>query len=202
VSFRKSLSWITTILTLYLPVSRAAAQQTPPPQPLNLVVVEGQGAIHNVRERQGRDAAVVRVEDAARQPVAGAAVTFTLPSQGAGGDFLNSEKTLVVTTDAQGHAVARGMRPNSQPGKFEMRVTASYQGQTASATVTQFNMAVQSSKSGGGSGKWIAILAIAGGGAAAGIIVATQGSSSSTPTPQPRPPLSITAGSGAVGPPQ
>ena len=200
MSFRKSVSWITTILTLYLPVSCAAAQQTPP-QPLNLVVVEGQGAIHNVRERQSRDAAVVRVEDATQQPVGGAAVTFTLPSQGAGGDFLNGEKTLVVTTDAQGQAVARGMKPNSQAGKFEMRVSASHQGQTASTIVTQFNMAVQSSNSGWGSGKWIAILAIAGGGAAAGIVVATQGSSS-TPTPAPRPPLSITAGSGAVGPPQ
>ena len=166
-----------------------------------MLVVEGQGVIHNVRERQSRDAAVIRVEDASQQPVAGAAVTFTLPAQGAGGAFLNGEKTLVVTTDAQGRAVARGMKPNNQPGKFEMRVTVSHQGQTASATVTQFNMAVQASKPGGGSGKWIAIVAVIGGGAAAGAVYATRGSQSSTPSQPARPPLTISAGSGSVGPP-
>lgn len=199
---RKTVSWITTILSCYPLVPSSVAQQGQPPQPLSLIIVEGQGAIHNLRERQSRDAAVIRIEDASQQPVVGAAVTFTLPSQGAGGDFLSGEKTLVVTTDAQGRAVARGMKPNTQPGKFEMRVTASHQGQTASASITQFNMAVQTSKSGGGGGKWVVILALIGGGAAAGVVLATQGSQSSTPG-QPGPPaLTITPGSGSVGPPQ
>lgn len=177
-------------------------QETGAASQLKVVIVEGQGAINNIRSRTGREM-IVRVEDENQQPVAGASVVFTLPSQGPSGTFVNNEKTLVLTTDNLGTAVARGLTPNRVEGKMEIRITASHQGKTASATITQFNMAVQNQKSGGGNGKWIAILVAAGAAGAAGAVLGTRGNSSGpTPTPTPPPAISISPGSGSVGPPQ
>lgn len=170
---------------------------------VNIVITEGQGVINNVRLRTARTLAV-RVENEKQQPLVGATVTFTLPMVGASGAFANGAKTLVVQTDANGTATAPGMRPNSVTGKLEIRVTASYQGRTASATITQFNMNVDSQTSQkSGNGKWIAILLAAGGAGAAGAILGTRGSSPASPSaPAPRPTISLTPGSGSVGPPQ
>src|ERR1700750_980899 len=80
-------------------------------QMLNLVVVEGEGAINNVRQRTARDP-IIRGEDENHKPVGGAAVVFTLPSQGAGGSFASGAQTLTVMSNNQGLAVARGFKPN------------------------------------------------------------------------------------------
>src|SRR5579863_5849082 len=53
---------------------------------LSIVILEGEGAINNIKQRTAREP-IVRVEDENHKPVAGAAVVFTLPSQGAGGTF-------------------------------------------------------------------------------------------------------------------
>lgn len=202
-SMRKFLQKITACVAVWLscwqPMPLLANQ--PEPQ-LNVSVVEGQGAINNIRQKSVREM-VVLVEDEKRQPIPGASVVFTLPSQGPSGAFVNGEKTLVVATDSLGKAAARGLTPNSVAGKMEIRVTASHQGKTASATITQFNMAVQNAKS-GGSGKWIAILAAVGAAGAAGAVLGTRGGSSPAPTAPPPPPavITISAGSGSVGPPQ
>ena len=55
---------------------------------INIVIVEGDGAINNVRQRVAREP-IVQVEDENRKPIAGAAVTFLLPNQGAGASFAN-----------------------------------------------------------------------------------------------------------------
>jgi hypothetical protein len=169
---------------------------------LNVIIIEGQGAINNVRQRATRDI-VVLVEDQQHQPVSGASVAFALPSQGPTGNFVNNEKTLVVTTDSEGKAIARGMKPNNLAGKFEIRVTASYHGQTATTAITQFNMAVQNPKP-TGNAKWIAILAIVGAAGAGGAVAATRGSKSATPAQggTASTPIGITPGTGTVGAPQ
>jgi hypothetical protein len=186
--------WLSCV-TMTLP---ADAQQQ-----LNIVVLEGQGAINNIQLRASRDLAV-QVEDENHQPLAGASVVFTLPSQGSSGSFVHGDKTLVVTTDAQGKAVAHGMTPNKVAGKMEIRVNASYQGKTASVTITQFNMAVQNTQKSGSSKKWVAILLVAGAAGAAGAVLGTRGSSPpSTSTPPPTPSvISISPGPGSVGAPQ
>src|ERR1035437_4688871 len=73
------------------------------PTDLNIVVVEGEGAINNVRQRVAREP-VVRVEDENHKPIAGAAVVFTLPTEGATGEFSNGGKSLTMITDSQGRA--------------------------------------------------------------------------------------------------
>src|SRR5262249_36872070 len=115
IRLNRSVAW----LALWTCSFQCIAQE-PQASALTITVLEGQGAINNVKQRSTRDAAVVRVDDAAKQPVSGASVVFTLPSQGAGGAFSNGEQTLIVTTDAQGKAVARGLKPNNIAGKFDI----------------------------------------------------------------------------------
>lgn len=168
---------------------------------LNLIVVEGEGAINNIRQRTARET-IVQVEDENHKPVAGAVVVFTLPSQGAGGTFANGAQTLTVTTDAQGRAVAQGLRVNRVAGKWQMRINASSGSRTATATVTQTNAAAAAAGAGAGAAAGISakaiviIVAVAGAAAAGGAVAATHGGGGSTPSP-----TTISAGAGTVGHP-
>lgn len=175
---------------------------------LNLVIVEGDGAINNIRQRTAREP-IVQVEDENHKPVAGAAVMFALPSQGAGGTFANGSHTLTVMTDSQGRAVAHGLRPNSVQGQFQIHVTASHNGQVANTTITQSNAVVAgaagAAAAAGISGKLIAVLVIAAAAAAGGAIYATHsGGSSNNSSSIPAGPslVTISAGTGTVGAPK
>jgi hypothetical protein len=176
------------------------------PAKLNLVVVEGDGAINNIRQRTAREP-IVQVEDENHKPVAGAVVVFLLPNQGAGGTFANGAHSLTVIADEQGRAVARGLRPNTGQGQFQIHVNASFNGQTASATLTQTNAlsAAGAAVAGGISAKLIAALITVGAAAAAGgAYYATHsggGGSNNTSTPTPTA-TSIAAGVGTVGAPR
>jgi hypothetical protein len=188
------MRFLSLLLALWIPASAQVAPM------LNLVVVEGEGATNNIRQRTAREP-VVQVEDENHKPVAGAVVVFTLPSNGAGGAFANGAKTLTMVTDNKGQAVARGLRPNGIKGQFQIRVNASYQGRTASANISQTNAVLSASGAaahGGISGKLIAVLAVAGAAAAGGAYWATH-SGSGTPAPVT---TTIAAGAGTVGPPR
>lgn len=171
------------------------------PSLLEIVIVEGEGAINNVKQRVNRDP-IVQVEDENHKPVAGAAVVFFLPSNGPGGVFANGGTTLTTATNAQGQAVARGIRFNNQAGSMQIRVAASFAGLTASAIITQTN-ALGTSASGASSGgmslttKLLIVGAIVGGGIAAGVIIANRGGGSSSNNPST---ITITPGTVTVGP--
>src|SRR5580658_8173921 len=107
---------------------------------LNIVIVEGEGTLNNVKQRVNREP-IVEVEDENHKPVAGAAVVFSLPNSGPSGTFANGSQTLTVTTDATGRAAATGIHPNHVLGKLQIRVTASANGLSASAVITQTNIA-------------------------------------------------------------
>ena len=172
------------------------------PTSLQILIVEGEGAINNVKQRVNREP-IVQVEDENHRPVAGAAVIFFLPNDRPGGVFANGNTTLTTTTNAQGQAVARGIRFNNQAGSMQIRVAASFAGQTASAIITQTN-ALGGAASGAASGgmslttKLLIIGALVGGGIAAGLIVANRGGTSTT-TPGT---VTISPGTVTVGGPQ
>src|SRR5258708_17658844 len=124
------------ILTCLLLTRLASAQDAPK---LFINIVEGEGALNNVKQRVNREP-IVQVEDENHKPIAGAAVVFFLPTSGPGGAFANGSQTLTVTTDSLGRAAATGIRPNHQTGQMQIRVTASHGGLTASAIITQMNI--------------------------------------------------------------
>jgi hypothetical protein len=170
------------------------------PTSLRIVIVEGQGAINNIKQRINREP-IVLVEDESHKPVAGASVTFFLPNQGPGGTFSNGTNSLTTSTNAQGQAVARGIRFNNQAGAMEIRVAASIAGQTASAIITQTNVLGSASSGGPGGGmsrttKILILAAVVGGGAALGVL-ATHRGGSTTATPS----TTITPGTVTVGAP-
>jgi len=170
------------------------------PTSLQILIVEGEGAINNVKQRVNREP-IVQVEDENHKPVAGAAIIFFLPNDGPGGAFANGSTTLTTSTNAQGQAVARGIRFNNQAGSMQIRVAASFAGLTASALITQTNVlggAATSASSGGMSltTKLLIIGAIVGGGIAAGAIVANRGGGSPAATPGT---ITITPGTVGVG---
>jgi hypothetical protein len=165
----------------------AYSQEAAAPK-LNILIIEGDGAINNVRTRVAREP-IVEVTDENHKPVAGAIVSFTAPNSGAGGTFGSSGRLFTVTTDQNGRAVGRNFRPNNQVGQYQIRVTANFQGLTASATITQSNIlgaAVAGAAGGGlfglGLPATIAVVGAAVAGTVLGVRAATGGGGGKTAT--------------------
>ena len=182
------------------PAQVTPGETTPTAQPskLNINVVEGAGAVNNVRTRAAHEFAV-EVDDENDRPVPGVVVTFFAPNEGAGGTFAGDSQLLTVMTDKDGRAVAGSFRPNSTVGDYKIQVTATYADQTASATISQTNQAppVTAAKK---SNKKILILVAVGAAVAvgAGAGLAGHGSSSSSSTSSTTPTATLGVGSGAT----
>jgi hypothetical protein len=196
---------LTFVLIHYLAFPPVSGAQTIPAE-LRIVVLQGEGATTNIRQRASSEP-LIRVEDEKQNPIADAVAVFTLPTEGATGEFSNASKTLTVTTDQRGQAAATGLKMNSIPGKVPIFISVSYRGLSARTIMTQFSVAPPGAKVGekSGHGKLIAILAIVGAGAAGGAVAAThKGGSSPTasiPPPAAPTPIGITTGSGTIAPP-
>jgi hypothetical protein len=106
----------------------AAAQLVKPaeaaPQKLMISILDGDGALNNIRQRDAREP-IVQVTDENHKPVAGALVLFTIHggSGGAGATF-DGAQTLTVRTGEDGIAHASGMQVAKSPGSFTVSVTA------------------------------------------------------------------------------
>jgi len=190
------------------------AQETRP-KSLNIVIVQGDGAVNNVRERVAREP-IVEVQDENHKPIGGAVVTFLLPNSGPSGTFLNGSRILTVTTDQAGRAVATGMQPNTINGPMQIRISANFQGMTTNATITQTNAVGAAAGSSAGSaaggvaggggglsgGVIAAIVAVAAGAAIGAAVALGGGSKNGTSTPPPTvTPTTIGLGNGTVGHP-
>lgn len=197
------LCFLSVLLLLQGNSATASSQAQAPPAGITIRFAEGQGAINNVNRGTAFEP-VVEVLDEQGLPVKDAAVTFTLPVIGPGGTFPDGGKLLIVRTDENGRAVARGMRPNRLPGQFEIRVTANYKGQSTTSVLTQTNAAPSTAEHSSGR-KWLIILGIVGGAAAAGVVASSGGGGSSAPasTGAAAPPAgSVTPGAPGFGAPR
>ena len=156
---------------------------------LNINVVEGAGAVNNVRTRAARELGV-EVDDENDKPVPGAMVTFFAPNEGPGGTFAGDSQLITVMTDKEGRALVNSFRPNGTAGDYKIQVTASYGDQVANATISQANQIPTvttgaSSHNGKKVGIIVAVVAVAGVGAALGLGHGGSNSSSSTGTTTP-----------------
>ena len=171
------IPWIAAIAALAVVAQPAAAQQANNAA-LRIVVIEGEDAV-NVIQQKTAVAPIVEVRDVNNLPVSGATVTFSL---GPGASF-GGQSTLTVVTNAAGQATATGLTPTAA-GAIQIQATATFQGQTAIATIAQSNVltaaevasttAAGASGTGGGSGGG-STAAAGGGGGAGGISGTTLG---------------------------
>ncbi|HEY1755506.1 MAG TPA: hypothetical protein VGG72_08930 [Bryobacteraceae bacterium] len=102
-------------------------------QGLNIEVLEGEGAINNLRLRTAREA-IVQVQDENHKPLAGALVLFSIKG---GNPFART--VLSATTDSTGQVRANLVQLHPKAGQFEIHVKASYQGRTATQVIHQTN---------------------------------------------------------------
>jgi hypothetical protein len=152
---------------------------------LKIVVLEGEGAI-NIIQQKTAVAPVIEVRDRNNQPVAGAIVRFAIQK---GQASFNGARTLSVSTDAAGRATATGLTATGR-GALQIAASATFQGQTAAATIAQTTVMTTaeastaagtgSATAGGGRLSHVAVAALVGGAGAgiAGALVASKKSSS------------------------
>ncbi|MBK5294575.1 MAG: hypothetical protein JJE04_23205 [Acidobacteriia bacterium] len=166
---------------------------------LKISTLEGEGAKNNTRARTAV-APVVEVKDADDKPVAGAEVVFQLPPVGPSGAFNGWLKSQTVRTNEKGVATVTGYTPNSEQGRFNIKVTAASGAQTGSAVIAQSN--VDGPTAGGKkSGGWWKVALIAGGAAVAiGVGVAAGGDDAAATAAKV--PVTITSGGVTVGSPR
>lgn len=158
------LTWALAVVGLLTGWTPVRASQAPPSDDLKIVIIDGDGFTNNLKRRIAREP-IVEVRDRNDKPVAGAAVTFTLPSNGPSGTFANNSRVFRAVTGPDGRATSDTFRANNLPGQFNILVAASYQGQTASAVIAQTNIAAVGAGIGAG-----ATLAIVGAVAAAAAV--------------------------------
>ena len=181
--------------SLIFPTALAQA----PAAGLQIVILDGDEATNNIRQRTAREP-IIQVEDENHKPVAGAAVVFLLPNDGAGGTFPGGARTLTTVTDSKGQAVARGLRPNHTAGRYQIRVQVSHEGKTGQTTISQTNVAVAGAAAGAGlMPKWLMVVVV-GAVSATVATVATHGGSGATPSTNV--PVAVIPVGGSVGAPR
>jgi PEGA domain-containing protein len=152
--------------TLRTRLTSPRPQNAPGQAALKIVVLEGEGAV-NIIQQKTATAPVIEVRDQNDLPVAGAAVRFGIRS---GRAAFSGARTLSVTTDAAGRAIATGFAPTGS-GALQITATATFQGQAAAATIAQTTVttvAQAAAVSGAGAGASGGASAGAGAGAGGG----------------------------------
>jgi hypothetical protein len=184
----------TAILLIgYLPRLHAQANAQSPG--LVITILDGEGALNDIRQRTAREP-IVEVQDENHRPVAGAAVLFSLPSSGPGGTFAGGVQSFSTVTDSAGRAVAHGLQPNNVSGSYNIHVHVSFNGSSSDTDIHQQNVSGQSSVAHHAThalgAKAITLIVVAGAVAATvATVLVTQGGSSTV----------ISAGPPTVGPP-
>ena len=117
------------------------------PHALQITILDGEGALNNIRERTAREP-IVQVQDENHKPVAGALILFSAHtgSGGASATF-SGAATLSVHTDVAGRATAYGFHPNNKKGSYTIEVTATLGTVTAVTLIHETNGAGPSSDS-------------------------------------------------------
>lgn len=170
------------------------AQTPAAPSKIFIQILEGEGALNDIRGRTAREP-IVEIDDENHKPVAGAVVLFASPGSGPSATFTNGLTTFRTTTAADGKAAASGFKPNSNSGAYQIQVSATFGTLSSVAVINQTNVGKSSSTQTHAARalpiKAIAIVAGVAGGAIAAGFLATRGSHSDT----------VTAGTPTVGAP-
>jgi len=176
----------------------------PTEKSLRVIPLAGDGEMNDL-ERRVMAPLVVQVIDLNDRPVEGAEVVFRFPLNGPGALFADQKNSKTARTNGQGQAAATGWAANSELGKFQVHITASYGNQIGETTISMTNVehiakdgkTYRTKQHHWYSSKWAKIGLIAGGAAVvAGIVLATRGGGGTSTHP-----ITISPGSPTVGAP-
>jgi hypothetical protein len=134
----RTLSGLVGLLCVAAVASAQPAASTQPAAGLKIIVVEGEDGV-NIVKKGTAVAPVVEVRDRNNLPVAGAVVTFAIPGGSKAASFAGNARQLAVATDSSGRATASLQAVGK--GAFRVDISASYQGETATTSITQTNFA-------------------------------------------------------------
>lgn len=171
-----------------------AAEAPAQPNKLFIQILDGEGALNDIRSRTAREP-IVQIQDENHKPVAGAVVLFTTPDSGPSAVFSNGLTRFQTTTGLDGKATAQGLKPNNVSGQFQIQVSVTLGDLSSVAVIDQTNTAKASLQSHAAHGLSLKVIAIVSGIAGAGVatgLVLTHNTSH---------PATITAGSPTVGAP-
>ena len=120
-------------------ISQAVGAQGAP-KSLHIIILDGEGALNNIRERTAREP-IVQVEDENHKPVSEAAVVFLIHggNNGASASFGNST-SFTTKTGPDGKAQAQGLQVGTTPGTFTITVTATLGDLVAETVIHQSNV--------------------------------------------------------------
>jgi hypothetical protein len=188
---------ILSFLAFSQPQPTAPIPGTPGEGRLKIFVLQGNGAINNVKSGLST-APVVEVRDLNDRPLEGVTVTFEVPASGPGAFFPQGKFSLTTRTDANGQAGATGFAANPQTGKFNIKVTATLGSDSTTVEIAQTNsntlFAIDSRKKSGISKKtWWIIAGVAAAGLTVGLVLSTRGGGSTS-----NPGVTITANPGPI----
>jgi len=169
-------------------VPPSAQTQSTMAEKLRVIVLQGQGATHEI-ERGLTALTVVEVRDENERPVEGAVVTFRLPESTQVGSFAGGRMSQTGRTNSQGQAGMVGFVPNQTAGSLTITVTAVFGNLMGRASISQstkqsFLPETVKTKSFWQKWKWPIIIA-AGAAAGGGIWAGTRGNSSVAKIPDP-----------------
>jgi hypothetical protein len=184
--------------TLGAQSAKATSAKAPPTgEGLNLLVLEGQGAINDIRTLKAMTL-VIEVRDENYRPLEGAAVDFQVPIRGPSGFFEGELRNKQVITNVQGQAAA-AFTPNTERGRFTIQTKASFGTRTGMVSIVQRNGQPESTT-------WISrhktltiLIAVGVAGAATAAVLTTRSASSSASS---KPTVTITSGIPTFGSPQ
>jgi len=110
------------------------------PQKLIITILDGEGALNNIRQRDAREP-VVQVTDENHKPVAGVALLFLIHdgAKGANASF-NGASSFAATTGPDGVAKTAGLQVGRTPGTFTITVTATLGTIIATTIIHQGNI--------------------------------------------------------------
>ena len=121
---------------------------------------------------------------------------FQLPMAGPSGTFNGWLKSQTVRSDEQGKATVTGYTPNTEQGRFNIKVTATAGTQTGSAVIAQSNIEGSGTGAAKKSNTWKYLAALGGAAVVGGIVAGTRGGSTASTTIVA--PVSITPGAVTV----
>jgi hypothetical protein len=174
---------------------------------LHIDILEGEGALNNIRQRDAREPAV-QVTDENHKPVGGVVVLFLIHdgANGAGATFAGQATSLSVTTGADGIARPSTLTLGKSPGSFTIAVSATLGTLVATAVIHQSNFLGPLNSSSNstnvststsvrhtflGMSKTVAVLV--GSGIVAGVVIGVVATNKTPGT-------SVTLGAGTIGP--